>query len=46
MSAVLSDEERNSRIFNIEELVAETHFTKSEIQFIYRDFKMVTLQKP
>jgi hypothetical protein len=38
--ALLIDD-RNSRVFNIDELVAETKFTKAEIQFIYRDFKLV-----
>ena len=39
-SLALELDERNARVFNIDELVAETKFTRAEIQFIYRDFKL------
>jgi hypothetical protein len=39
--AILLDD--RARVFNIDELVADTKFTKAEIQFIYRDFKLVNL---
>ncbi|CAF0741767.1 unnamed protein product [Brachionus calyciflorus] len=34
------NEEQNPRVFNIDDLLQVTKFSKSEIQFIYRDFKI------
>ena len=34
--------ESSPRVFDISELVKITKFNKSEIQFIYRDFKLVS----
>ena len=36
--------ETNPKVFDINELVQVTRFNKSEIQFIYRDFKLVNGQ--
>ena len=39
-----STSELGSRIFDIEELIQLTKFSREEIQFIYRDFKQVCSQ--
>ena len=38
-----SSEDQNPRVFDIEDLLQATKFSKSEIQFIYRDFKIVII---
>lgn len=35
--------EENSKVFDIEDLIKLTKFSKAEIQFIYRDFKIVII---